>query len=246
MWKLTAAAALGLVVSFAAAAHASDEVDSGTPVAFAALQDFSDAGDLIEPVGLVRGDDGSTQRFYVAPIVGASWGQFLVEGDSIANPGLFTAGGAAGMAFSRPSGQWRLEGEGRYRDGFERSLGLISVGATDNWSCLANAWRDVAFTERFGGYGGGGIGVGGYRFLYSGGGDEFVNNQLTQFAWQVGGGLIYAVSDRVTLDLGYRYYSVGAARTCRCPDPGEGILNQFVANELLFAVRIYEPFRGWR
>lgn len=218
----------------------------GTLVEPPALNAIRDVDNLITPVGLVQGDDGTRQRFYVAPIIGASWGQFLVENSSILSGNLFTAGGAAGMAFTRPLGQTRLEVEGRYRDGLQQTIGVSTVGATDNWSTLANMWRDFSVTDRMGVYGGGGIGAGGYRFLYNAGAADYANLQTTQFAWQVGAGVIYAVSDRVTLDLGYRYYSVNASRGCDCPQPAQGILNQFMSSDLLLSVRIYEPFRSWR
>lgn len=244
-------AALAMAGGHLAAVGATEWSSPGTPGDFAAI-DFAARDEvdglekLIEPVGLVRGENGSTKRFYLAPIVGASWGQLLIQDRSFANQELFTAGGAAGVAITRPMGQVRIEGEGRYRDGFSRGLGIVDVGATDNWSSLVNVWRDFGVTKNLGVYGGGGIGAGGYRFTYLADGNEVANSQNTAFAWQVGTGVIYAVSDRVTLDLGYRYYSVGPVSTCDCGGLPGDIVNQFIANELLFTVRIYEPFRGWR
>lgn len=58
-----------------------------------------------------------------------------------------------------------------------------------------------------------------------------------------GDGVIYAVSDRVTLDLGYRYYGTSFGAGCDCPEAA-ALQNQFIASEMLFAVRIYEPFRS--
>lgn len=246
MWLF--AAAVAIAASPVLAEDATDTSSLGTLVDLTSFQGEADIelDDMIEPVGLVRGDDGSTRRFYLAPIVGASWGQLLVQESLFASENLFTAGGAAGVAITRPMGQLRIEGEGRYRDGLGGSLGVVDILATDNWSSLANVWRDFGVTENLGVYGGGGIGAGGYRFTYAAAGDEFANFQGTGFAWQIGTGVIYAVSDRVTLDLGYRYYSVGPLVACDCGGlPGE-LASQFVSNELLFTVRFYEPFRGWR
>lgn len=235
----------------------------GTPgnlTASAAADDFET---LLQPVGLVRGDDGTLNRLYIAPIVGASWGQMVPLCDCVPamNGNLFTAGGAVGMAFARPFGQWRTEVEGRYRDGFQRSVPLFPdlrtpIGVTDNWSAMFNVWRDIPVTGSFGAYGGGGIGAGGSRFLFSetdGSETLSANQQNTAFAWQVGGGFIYAVSDRITLDLGYRYYSTaGAASTIYAtasgfpPTPFDTLSTQFLASEVLFSLRIYEPFRGRR
>jgi opacity protein-like surface antigen len=236
---------LAVAASTVAMADAISSVADELPVDFPTYESNEDVARLIEPVGLLQGDDGATRRFYLAPIVGASWGQLLVQDSLFSNQGLFTAGGAAGVAITRPMGQVRIEGEGRYRDGLGGTLGVINAQATDNWSSLVNVWRDFGITRNLGVYGGGGIGAGGYRFSYAAEGEEFANSQLTGFAWQVGTGVIYAVSDRVTLDLGYRYYQVGPIAACDCGGPGD-VLSQFVANDLLLAVRIYEPFRGWR
>lgn len=239
-----------VVLAFAAAtvpsAWANEAGPDDTAIDFTSLRGGEGLDRLLEPVGLLKGDDGATRRFYLAPIVGASWGQLLVQDHLFANGGLFTAGGAAGVAITRPLGQVRIEGEGRYRDGLSGSMGIINAVATDNWSSLVNVWRDFGITRNFGVYGGGGIGAGGYRFNYAAQGNEFANVQNTGFAWQVGTGAIYAVSDRITLDLGYRYYSVGPVSACNCAGLPGDLSSQFVSNELLLAVRIYEPFRGWR
>jgi opacity protein-like surface antigen len=240
-----------------AAARGEEVALLGEPIDLRGFDAPGDLDGLLEPVGLVRGDDCETRRFYLAPIVGVSWGQLLLENTSVLRSGLFSAGGAAGLAFTRPGGQLRTEFEGRYRDGmclFD-SFGpvAIRIRATDNWSTLFNVWRDIAVTDRFGLYGGGGLGLGGYNFCVSGNdGVNFLSagDQNTAFAWQAGVGAIYAVSDRITLDIGYRYYSVDASRATVWLDPAGvpvgSLRNQFIANELMFAVRIYEPFRRWR
>ena len=64
--------------------------------------------------------------------------------------------------------------------------------------------------------------------------------------------MTYELSKRVTLDLGYRFYSVGAGTSTLTtsfagfPVDSQDITSRFSASELLFSVRIYEPFRGWR
>lgn len=232
----------------------------GTPVDLTAgkAADTVTFAGLLEPVGLVRGDDGTPNRFYVAPIVGASWGQAFIQGDPATDSSLFTAGGAAGVAVARPYGQWRFEGEGRYRDGASRSLDAgpvaIAFGITDNWSALFNVWRDVPVTENFGVYGGGGIGAGGTRFFLTQTAGVTVvaaNEQGSAFAWQIGGGCLYALSDRITLDLGYRYYNLDAADSTfflsnagSPPVPIGSLSSTFLASELLLSIRIYEPLRN--
>ena len=74
---------------------------------------------------------------------------------------------------------------------------------------------------------------------------------ITSFAWQAGGGATYAFNDRVTLDLGYRFFSLGSGTADIYITNASGTLQdtvqtQFSASELLLSLRIYEPFRRWR
>lgn len=107
-------------------------------------------------------------------------------------------------------------------------------------------------------YAGGGIGGGGYRSTYSGAlpiaGYPAINgsSHTSSFAWQAGCGVVYAVNSRLTLDLGYRFYSLESTQTdiyssgTAASPPvviGSGE-NTFSASELLLSIRIYEPFRG--
>ena len=212
--------------------------------------------------GTSRGDElfASENRFYLAPVSGASWGMLLDDSfDSIVNQDLFTAGGAGGVAFARDRGQLRMEFEGRYRDSFGISEGSGPVQATlnvtDNWSAMVNLWRDFSITDRLGIYGGGGIGGGGYGLNFDASVvilDISGSSRLTQFAWQAGGGVLYALNERITLDLGYRFYNVGVGDTTLLFEAGgvpfasETITTSFATSEMLLSVRIYEPFRKWR
>jgi len=203
-------------------------------------------------------------RFYLAPIVGASWATLVDEEyEPLVNGNLFTAGGAGGMAFARTNGQVRLEFEGRYRDQFSigqqfaTPLGPASADleVTDNWSAMVNGWRDFSITDKLGIYGGGGIGAGGYGLNFNAGltGQPpllYARDRHTEFAWQVGAGVLYALHERITLDLGYRFYQVGLGRTTvtgplapfLAPDPVDTGL---ACNEMLLTLRIYDPFRRW-
>lgn len=177
------------------------------------------------------------RRVYVTGIVGSSLG-----GDAgpmgtgwigdLASP---TVGGdaAIGVAVDRSQsflkGATRLEFEGRTRS---RSAAGGESSATDlsttSWSTMANVWRDVPITDHLGLYAGGGVGAGGGR--------SAAGESRSDFTWQAGGGATYAVNNRLSLDVGYRALpaAFGAAAT---PDAPTG--------ELLFSVRLYEPFRGW-
>ena len=71
-------------------------------------------------------------------------------------------------------------------------------------------------------------------------------------AWQVGTGITYQLSDRITLDTGYRFFAMAPGSTpLGISDSGFSIplgsfTSAFSASELLISIRIYEPFRSWR
>jgi len=190
--------------------------------------------------------------------------------DGSVNGSLFTAGGAAGYAFDRENGRLRLEVEGRGRDVLSTHAGIIdpafsdlaSWRVTNGWSVLANAWRDINLTEKFALYAGGGIGGGGYTYdltnqLKVGPFTETwaASANVATFAWQAGGGAIYRISDRIEFDVSYRFFATEQVDTpifltpVSGPPPvpsGLSALNGFSASEMLFSLRIYEPFRGLR
>jgi opacity protein-like surface antigen len=211
-------------------------------------------------------DDCPSRRFYITGIIGASFGTLQsgginTEGDfpntGRASDSLLTAGGALGTAFDRSNGLLRLEVEGRGRDalsGVTNSFEpptptyFYSVRASDGWSVMANAWRDWHLTQRLGFYGGGGIGAGGYRLTVN---DSVVSGygHVGGFAWQAGTGTTYRLTERTTIDLGYRFFdTVSDSLPLTTIDPAGlpagSYLSNFYASELLLSVRIYEPFRS--
>jgi opacity protein-like surface antigen len=172
---------------------------------------------------------------YVAGIVGASFD----ASTSIGNGSLPMGDAAIGVSIPRPAGAVRLELEGRQRNSLSgqqvlRTADHEAVPTTidGEWTTMANVWRDVSLGEHATVYAGGGAGVGGYRETARADKDA-AGARVTDVAWQVGGGATYAVTERVTLDAGYRYYGVG---TDRQVEP---------SGEVVFAVRIMDPFRGW-
>lgn len=214
---------------------------------------------------------------YVSGIVGASFGSLATSGQlpfsasaidlaGSANQALLTGGGAVGMAIARPGGQLRMEVEGRARgpltgqeqfeiDGMPLPFAPSDVSLTGGWSTTTNFWRDLDINDRFGTYLGGGFGVGGYqlRSITPDPFNVFVGEgTLTMFAWQAGTGITYAWSERVTLDLGYRFFAMTPGRAAYFnrnpaapnPIPLGSYASAFSASELLLSVRIYEPFRG--
>ena len=212
--------------------------------------------------------DCGGSRWYLSGIVGGSFATLTSGGRNTAEGGfdnagsitdtLFTAGGAVGMAFARPSGQLRAEVEGRGREmlagttrGFQppAATTLYDVQAADGWSVTANLWRDFYATDRLGVYAGGGIGGGGYQLSVS---DGLVAGEapVGGFAWQAGGGAFYRINSRVTLDLGFRFFQIAqttvALEDLATSDPSGTYTSMFAASELLLSVRIYEPFSRWR
>ena len=112
-------------------------------------------------------------------------------------------------------------------------------------------------TDIFGLYGGGGIGIGGYQYQTASTQPDLVvtgANTINSFVWQVGAGVTYRMSARVTFDVGYRFFSIGNGSTPLLTSGSiEGgapylflgnSISAFTASELLLSVRIYEPFRG--
>ena len=220
-------------------------------------------------------------RGYVTGIVGGSLatinagggtpfaGKARLQTVGSVNDTIFNGGGAIGMALARPSGLLRMEVEGRARgpmhgqttfleetDGpIPRSVFPLDVTVTNGWSAMTNIWRDYFITDRFGVYGGGGFGIGGYQYSTRG---PFGEAQLSgssvvnTFAWQVGTGVTYQLSDRITFDTGYRFFAMTPGATPLNVTSGSVLLpfgsytSAFSASELLLSIRIYEPFRNWR
>lgn len=188
------------------------------------------------------------RRFYFSGMIGPSFAAVTSPSDATIDTDdtLFAAGGALGIAFERPRGQLRLEVEGMGRDTYKSAIDVTEVTddftlTTNNWSVMQNLWRDLMITERFGIYGGGGIGAGGYIL-----GEEFEGQTqyaapAANFAWQVGGGLLWEISDRLVFDVGYRYFQINTIEQDAFVRP-----NQFSASELMFTLRLYDPFRSWQ
>ena len=220
-------------------------------------------------------------RGYVTGIVGgslatinaggnASFGGSALQNIGSVNDTIFNGGGAIGMALARPSGLLRMEVEGRARGPmhgqttFEVTNGPgsgdvipLDVTVTNGWSAMTNLWRDYFITDIFGVYGGGGFGIGGYQYSMRGGANGQVplsgSSAVNTFAWQIGTGVTYQLSDRITFDTGYRFFAMTPGATPLALTDGGPVLfpfgsytSAFSASELLLSIRIYEPFRTWR
>lgn len=213
---------------------------------------------LVNAPNILQYDD----RFYLAGIVGSSFATLTSPGMPSATDPLFTAGGALGYSWDVETGALRLEVEGRHRDPIAQSTTLpdgfssAALSATGGWSATVNIWRDFDVHDRVTCYVGGGIGAGGYQFGIN---EDFPIQDttvtgldtVTGFAWQAGGGIAWAITNSLTLDLGYRFFDLGAggiaAQTAQSGVPIDttSVTSAFSASELFFAFRIYEPLQGW-
>jgi opacity protein-like surface antigen len=238
-------------------------------------------GDGVQIVPVDYDDYEPWIRGYVTGIVGGSFGTINAGGSTLfagtsqlktvgsVNETIVNGGGAVGMALSRPSGLLRMEVEGRARgpmhgqtalevqgQGSSQLMYPLNVTVTNGWSAMTNFWRDYSVTNSFGVYGGGGFGVGGYQYSMQPAavgtpiaGSSVVNT----FAWQVGTGITYKISDRITFDTGYRFFEMSPGSTpLALTSGGRALLplgsytSVFNASELLLSIRIYEPFRNWQ
>jgi opacity protein-like surface antigen len=194
------------------------------------------------------------RRFYLSSIVG---GSFLVASPDNSPSSCLTGGGAAGLALERSNGRIRLEAEGRYRGFIEQTylgfnenfsprdpnpIGIVQAKNLGGWSVMANVWRDFRLNDHFDLYGGGGIGANAFEISFQ---QIDVTKPVpatrryeTGYAWQVGVGGIWNVSERVAVDASYRLFGTGWTIT------REGAAAGFPRNEILLSLRIYEPFRG--
>jgi outer membrane protein OmpA-like peptidoglycan-associated protein/opacity protein-like surface antigen len=95
---------------------------------------------------------------------------------------------------------WRLELEGRYSENdFEDMDGQVEAAAL-----MLNSWYDFNAHGRFHPY----IGVGvGAAQLEADLIDGFNLDDDTVFAYQAGAGIAFDITDRLTADLGYRYFA---------------------------------------
>lgn len=227
--------------------------DLGTPIDLSTFDEATSASpspawDDIPLEEVARRFGTAPRRFYISGMIGPSFANVTSPSTPAlaSSETLFNAGGAVGVAFERAHGRLRLEVEGMGRSTYDAPFTsppqpLSSTVLTNNWSVMQNFWRDLMLTDRFGVYGGGGIGAGGYILGETLGDSTEYVPPAANFAWQAGGGLLWQVTDRLTFDVGYRYFHINTIQQADYVFP-----NQFAASELMFTLRLYEPFRNWR
>ncbi|WP_017664674.1 outer membrane protein, partial [Porphyrobacter sp. AAP82] len=124
-------------------------------------------------------------------------------------------------------GAFRLEAEGGYKNAKYRSLtventGILPTGSTvpvgtvvDNrrdleiWSAMVNALVEIGADDGLRVYGGGGAGVARLELpVEVAGVGTLVDDKQTDFAWQLIGGLRFAVTRNIDLGVKYRYFNI--------------------------------------
>ena len=202
-------------------------------------------------------------RNYLTGMIGASFANLDITDGELLDDKLFTAGVALGRRYDRCRGALRIEIEGRARENIHENLasGIVTadLAARGVWSSTVNLWREREISNSFSIYGGGGIGLGGFDNVYRVTGplgNIRVDETNTNFAWQIGTGLTYKVNCRMSLDLGYRFFSI-VGDTARGKftqfGPGSSIQivdfdygSQLSTSELLLSFRFDEPFKNRR
>ena len=236
--------AIASVVVLAGVSDAGEFLPAVDLTGFQPLQ--AELADTSLPIQTVGCSTVPCRRFYITGLWGPSFANLNVPDRTSRNTSatIFTAGIAAGISLERERGRLRMEVEGLGRDYYSAAVdatpGIREV-IVNNWSVTGNIWRDFMFTERLGCYGGGGIGGGGYRFGASSPTSTTYGDLAGAFAWQAGGGLIFELNDQITFDVSYRYYSLGDIKPT-----ATSLATEFSASQVLFALRVFEPFRALR
>lgn len=134
----------------------------------------------------------------------------------------YTVGGAVGYNFAGFGVPVRAEAEYLYHDQFKYSATNSTTGAfsskIDIHTVFANFYYDFKTGTAFTPYVGAGLGVAWINqkvastFTGWTGSTSDGSYDTTNFAWNVGAGVGYSLTDNVILDLGYRYTNFGDAK----------------------------------
>lgn len=127
---------------------------------------------------------------------------------------------AIGYAFNDG---WRLEGEytiqkdskfDSYWSPFDANVNRMEVSSE---RFMVNGFKDFAVTEKISVYGMAGVGVAHIRSdgFQTDPGRRFANNTQNNFAYSMGLGVDYKLTDKITLGSGYRYVNLGRIETGR-------------------------------
>jgi len=152
----------------------------------------------------------------------------------------FDTGLAFGAALGYDFNRFRAEGEISYQKNDIDKIGspgviLDATGDAKALSFLINGYYDVINSSAFTPYISAGIGFAQVEFNdldISSLGFSGSNDEDTVFAYQIGIGVGYAVTEKVTIDVKYRYFGTEDSEY----DTTEA---EFASNNFLFGVRVY-------
>ncbi|MFT5180375.1 MAG: OOP family OmpA-OmpF porin [Alphaproteobacteria bacterium] len=153
------------------------------------------------------------QGLYLSGAIGAhstqnadmGGGSISVENDT--DPGL---AGLVGLGLQLGTTNWRAELEGGYRGSDVDAIsGTAGSGDVDAMTLMGNAFYDIGVTQKLDLYLGGGLGLADVDYSsVSPVGATSVNDNDLGWAWQLGAGAAYAVTDRLKLTLDYRFLNI--------------------------------------
>lgn len=151
----------------------------------------------------------------------------------------FDTGYALGAALGYGFNKFRVEGEISYQRNDVDKIGTLGVflaatGDATALSFLINGYYDFINSSAFTPYISAGLGMAQVEFNnlnISGLGFADSSDQDTVFAYQMGIGIGYAATEKVTIDVKYRYFGT--------EDSEYGTTKaEFVSNNILFGIRI--------
>jgi opacity protein-like surface antigen len=101
-----------------------------------------------------------------------------------------------------------------FRDTFTSANAFASgSGSIRTFAIMANVWYDIPMSEGITPYIGGGIGYAENEVEHG----LVMNGTEGGFAWQLGAGANFAISDKMSIGVGYRYMDAGEVTLTRSP-----------------------------
>lgn len=185
----------------------------------------------------------STEGLYVSGNIGFAMASDSDLTDSTV-PGVtvnteFNTGLAFGAALGYDFNRFRVEGEISYQTNDVDKIGALGVffdatGDATALSFLINGYFDFVNSSAFTPYISAGLGYAQVEFNdlnISGAGFPGTSDDDTVFAYQIGIGVGYAVTEKVTIDVKYRYFGTEDSEY----DTTEA---EFASNNFLFGLRV--------
>lgn len=177
--------------------------------------------------------------------VSGNLGLAMASDSDLSAPGVsgtmeFDQGFASGIAVGYASGNTRIEGEFAYQKNDYDKLSIDGLGSFDvdgdatSTAFLVNGYYDYKNDSSITPFIGAGLGVATIDvdgISVPGYGAVTTSSDDTVFAYQIGAGLNFAVNEKVSIDLNYRYFATSD------PDFGE-IDAEYSSHNLYTGVRV--------